>query len=128
MTNSKLILLIDDDVDLQQLTKMALKSKGYVVETANNGLEGLSKLETLKPDLIVLDMNMPKLGGLGFYQKICNGQDRPPYPVLVLTARTNLEQLLTQMNIDGFMGKPFEIDELLSKVDAIIGKLNPEGK
>lgn len=128
MTTSKVILLIDDDIDLQQLTKIALKSRGYVVETANNGLEGLVKLETLKPDLIVLDMNMPKLGGLGFYQKICNGQDRPPYPVLVLTARTNLEQLLMQMNIDGFMGKPFEIDELLSKVEAILEKVNPGGK
>ncbi len=128
MTTSKVILLIDDDIDLQQLTKIALKSRGYVVETANNGLEGLAKLETLKPDLIVLDMNMPKLGGLGFYQKICNGQDRPPYPVLVLTARTNLEQLLMQMNIDGFMGKPFEIDELLSKVEAILEKVNPGGK
>lgn len=122
MKNSKKILLIDDEVDLQQLVKIALNSKGYVVETANNGLEGLNKLESVKPDLIILDMNMPKLGGLGFFQKICNGKDFPPYPVLVLTARTNLEQLLTQMNVDGFMSKPFEIDELLDKVTAIIEK------
>jgi len=120
MNNAKMILLIDDDIDLQQLTKITLKAKGYVVETANNGLEGLSKLETIKPDLIILDMNMPKLGGLGFYQKILNSQDRPRYPVLVLTARTNLEQLLTQMNIDGFIAKPFEIDDLIRKVDTII--------
>ena len=122
MKSTKMILLIDDDIDLQQLTKITLKAKGYIVETANNGLEGLSKLEIIKPDLIILDMNMPKLGGLGFYQKICNGQDRPLYPVLVLTARTNLEQLLLQMNIDGFIAKPFEIDELLRHVDAIIKK------
>ncbi len=122
MKSTKMILLIDDDIDLQQLTKITLKARGYIVETANNGLEGLSKLEIIKPDLIILDMNMPKLGGLGFYQKICNGHDRPLYPVLVLTARTNLEQLLLQMNIDGFIAKPFEIDELLSKVDAIIKK------
>lgn len=122
MTNSKMILLIDDDIDLQQLTKVTLKARGYIVETANNGLEGLSKLEIIKPDLIILDMNMPKLGGLGFYQKICKGQDRALYPVLVLTARTNLEQLLTQMNVDGFIAKPFEIDELLQRVDAIIEK------
>ena len=129
MTKTKIILLIDDSIDLQQLTKIALRTRGYTVETANNGLEGLSKLETIKPDLIILDMNMPKLGGLGFYQKICNGQDRPQYPVLVLTARTNLEQLLKQMNVDGFMAKPFEISELLSQVDAIIEKKsNRDGK
>ncbi len=122
MPDSKMILLIDDDIDLQQLTKITLKVRGYIVETANNGLEALSKLETIKPDLIILDMNMPKLGGLGFYQKICSGQDHPLYPVLVLTARTNLEQLLVQMNVDGFIAKPFEIDELVRQVDAIIEK------
>ena len=71
MSDQKTILLIDDEIDLQQLVKIALKSKGYNIETANNGLEGLAKLETVKPDLIILDMNMPKMGGLEFYQKIC---------------------------------------------------------
>lgn len=120
MADLKTILLIDDDIDLQQLIKIALRSRGYAVETANNGLEGLDKLTAVKPDMIILDMNMPKLGGLGFYQKICAGKEKPPYPVLVLTARTNMEQLLTQMNIDGYMGKPFEVDELLQKVEQII--------
>lgn len=119
--HQKIILLIDDEVDLQQLVKIALKSKGYTVETANNGLEGLAKLQTLKPDLIILDMNMPKMGGLEFYQKICVN-DRPKHPVLVLTARANMEQLFREFNIDGFMAKPFEVDELLEEVDTIIKK------
>ncbi len=121
MSTPKTILLIDDEIDLQQLVKMALKSKGYHVETAGNGIEGLAKLETMKPDLIILDMNMPKMGGLEFYQKICV-QDKPRYPVLVLTARANMEQLFKQLNIDGFMAKPFEIDDLLSEVATIISK------
>lgn len=120
--NIKTILVIDDEIDIQQLVKMALRSRGYHVETASNGQEGLVKLESFKPDLIILDMNMPKMGGLNFYQKICDSQDRPKYPVLVLTARTNLESLLTQMNIDGFQAKPFEIDELLEKVSEIINR------
>ena len=103
----RIILLIDDEVNLQQLMKITLKSRNYHVETANNGLEGLTKLETVKPDLIILDMNMPKMGGLEFYQKICDGNSRPKYPVLVLTARANMEQLFKQLNIDGFMAKPF---------------------
>ena len=122
MSAAKTILLIDDEIDLQQLVKMALKSKGYTIETANNGLEGLAKLETIKPDLIILDMNMPKMGGLAFYQKICYGGSHPQYPVLVLTARANMEQLFKQLNIDGFMAKPFEIENLLHEVDAILQK------
>ncbi len=120
MINQKTILLIDDEIDLQQLVKIALKLKGYHIETANNGLEGLEKLETVKPNLIILDMNMPKMGGLEFYQKICDQSNQPKYPVLVLTARANMEQVFKGLNIDGFMAKPFEIDELLQRVDTII--------
>ena len=127
MSSSKTILLIDDEIDLQQLVKITLKSKGYAVETANNGLEGLTKLETMKPDLIILDMNMPKMGGLEFYQNISGKNDKPPYPVLVLTARANMEQLFKQLNIDGFMAKPFEIDDLLKEVETIINKKSSVG-
>ena len=122
MSNQKTILLIDDEVSLQQLVRMTLKTKGYNVEIAGNGFEGLEKLKTLKPDLIILDMNMPKMGGLEFYQKICCGGDHPKYPVLVLTARANMEQLFKEVNIDGFMAKPMEIDDLLKEVDIIIQK------
>ena len=122
MSDQKTILLIDDEIDLQQLVKIALKSRGYTIETANNGLEGLAKLETVKPDLIILDMNMPKMGGLEFYQRICDKSNQPKYPVLVLTARANMEQLFREFNIDGFMAKPFEVDELLEEVDTIIKK------
>ncbi|HBR15423.1 MAG TPA: hypothetical protein DD723_07770 [Candidatus Omnitrophica bacterium] len=122
MSDQKTILLIDDEIDLQQLVKIALKSRKYTIETANNGLEGLTKLETVKPDLIILDMNMPKMGGLEFYQRICDTMNQPKYPVLVLTARANMEQLFKEFNIDGFMAKPFEIDELLEEVDTIINK------
>jgi DNA-binding response OmpR family regulator len=118
----KTILLIDDEIDLQQLLKIALKSRGYEVHTANNGLEGLAKLKSITPDLIILDLNMPKMGGLEFYQNICNSNNQPKYPVMVLTARANMVTLFKEFNIDGFMTKPFEIDELLMEVDTIIQK------
>lgn len=120
MNDPKTILLIDDEIDLQQLVKIALKSEGYNVETANNGLEALTQLETLRPDLIILDINMPRMGGVEFYEKICDKFNQPQYPVLVLTARANMEQLFRELNIDGFMAKPFEVDELLEEVDTII--------
>ncbi len=120
--SQKTILVIDDEIDLQQLVKIALKSKGYKIETANNGLEGLAKLKTLSPDLIILDLNMPKMGGLEFYQKICDKNNQPKYPVFILSARANMTQLFKDFNIDGFMTKPFEIDELLEEIDTIIRK------
>ena len=120
--NKKIVLLIDDEVNLRQLIKIALEAKNYQVETAGNGIEGLAKLETIKPDLIILDLNMPKMSGLEFYQIICYGGGKPKYPVLVLTARTHMEKLFTNVSIHGFMAKPFEISELLHEVDAIVQK------
>ena len=120
--NPKIVLLIDDEVNLQELIKIALEAKNYRVETASNGIEGLAKLETIKPDLIILDMNMPKMSGLEFYQIICYGGGKPKYPVLVLTARVHMEKLFKNVSINGFMAKPFEISELLQEVDAIVQK------
>ena len=128
MNNQKTVLIIDDEVDLQQLLKIVLKTKGYQVEIAGNGLEGLAKLKTLRPDLIILDMNMPKMGGVEFYQNICDELSQPLYPILVLTARANMEKLFKEFNIDGFMAKPFEVDELLAEVDLIINKRSSAGK
>src|SRR3989338_3526593 len=122
MDEQKIILLIDDEVDLQQLVKVVLSSKGYKVETADNGLEGLKKLEEIHPDLIVLYMNMPVMGGIEFYQKICDAWSQPKYPVLILTARANMEEFFKGMDVDGFMAKPFEIDDLLAEVQRIIQK------
>jgi DNA-binding response OmpR family regulator len=87
-------------------------------------------LEVLKDnttDLIILDMNMPIIGVLEFYQRICFN-DRPKYPILVLTARANMEQLFHEFNVDGFMAKPFEFTDLLKKVEIIINSKSDEIK
>ncbi len=115
------ILIIDDEVDLRENLKYVFKMKGFDVELAEDGVQGLKKLEAYKPDLIVLDLNMPNMGGIEFYQRICDG-DVPKYPVFVLTARANMEQFFKDFNVDGFMAKPFEIPELISEVTAILEK------
>ncbi|MDE1920549.1 MAG: response regulator [Candidatus Omnitrophica bacterium] len=122
MSDKKTILVIDDEVDLQQLMKIALRSRGYRVETANNGVEGLEILKKIEPHLIILDLNMPKMGGLAFYQNICDRNNQPKYSVFILTARANMAKLFQDFIIDGFKTKPFEVDELLDEIDAIINK------
>jgi DNA-binding response OmpR family regulator len=82
----------------------------------------LEKLKTLSPHLIILDLNMPKMGGLVFYQRICDYKGRPKFPIFILSARANMTQLFKEFNIEGFMTKPFEVDELLAEVDTIINK------
>ncbi len=122
MDEQKRILLIDDEINLQQLVKVVLSSKGYNVTTADNGKDGLEKLEAADPDLIILDMNMPVMGGVEFYQRVCDAWSQPKYPILILTARANMEDFFKGMDVDGFMAKPFEIDDLLTEVQRILAK------
>jgi DNA-binding response OmpR family regulator len=96
------------------------------VQTAGDGLQALQIVHAFKPDLIILDMNMPRMGGIEFYSKICGPDGRPMYPVLVLTARANVEGLFKDFEIGGFMIKPFEIDQLVHEAQVIIQKKNEE--
>lgn len=123
MDRKRTILLIDDEVDLVAAVAFQLRAKkGYEVITAYDGVEGMKKLETIDPDLVILDINMPKMGGIEFYHNICDDKSRTRYPVLVLTARSNLEQIFIDLNADGFMSKPFELDDLMTEVERILDK------
>lgn len=122
MGNKSLILIIDDEEDLRDMISFQLKAKGYDTATAGDGIQGLERLATIDPQLIILDLNMPRMGGIEFYQRICGDTGRPSHPVLVLTARANTEQLFKDLDIDGFMPKPFEIDALVQKAEEIIKK------
>lgn len=122
-STKKRILIIDDEEDLVEIMRSVLLDEGYAIATALNGEEGLRQVEKFRPHLIVLDMNMPKMGGIAFYHQIYDKQlERPKIPVLVVTARGNLQELFQQLNVDGFMTKPFKIDELVREAGLIISK------
>ena len=117
------VLVIDDEEDLRENLKYVLQMKGYDVQLAGDGVQGLKKLESYSPDLIILDMNMPNMGGVEFYERICEGGN-PKFPVFILTARANMEQLFKDFKVEGFMAKPFEIEDFTREVGIIVEKRN----
>ena len=74
--------------------------------TADSGEQGLKRLEKTTPDLIILDMSMPGMGGVGFLREISSPEGKPKYPVLVLTARANMAEFFANVDVDGFVAKP----------------------
>jgi len=108
------ILLIDDDTSLLVTLRDFLLFEGYEVATADSGEQGLKRLETFLPDLIVLDMSMPGMGGIGFLQRITRSDGAPRYPVLVLTARASMAEFFANVSVDGFIAKPCDPEDLLS--------------
>ncbi|MBI3602605.1 MAG: response regulator transcription factor [Candidatus Omnitrophica bacterium] len=126
MDTPKKILIVDDETDLVQMIAFQFSARGFQTQTASDGVEALDQLRNFTPDLIILDVNMPRMGGIEFYNKICNSNSKPLYPVLVLTARANIKDLFQQFDIDGFMIKPFEIDQLICEAEVIIKRHRPQ--
>lgn len=113
------ILLIDDDRSLLVTLRDFLRFEGYEVVTAASAEEGLTTLETVSPDLIVLDMSMPGMGGMGFLDRVTR-DGRPAYPVLVLTARSQMAEYFANVAVDGFVAKPCDPNDLLMEISRIV--------
>lgn len=114
------ILIVDDDANLRVALSDFLKFEGFAVSTACSGEDALVKLEELTPALILLDMSMPGMGGLEFLRQISAKDGHSPYPVLVLTARANMQDLFDDLRVDGFMLKPCEPQSLVAEISSIL--------
>ena len=123
------ILVIDDDPDILDALAMILESQGYQVFTARDGIEGLANLKAEKPDLMILDLLMPKMDGFA----VCKELQDPRWskfkdmPILILTSvredasrrRYELETGL-ELNVDDYVEKPISPDILLQRVERLI--------
>jgi DNA-binding response OmpR family regulator len=119
------ILVLEDDPSVQVLMKKQLTAHGFQVTTASDGLDGLMKLEQVRPDLIICDMMMPNLDGIEFVKAVKSHDDTQKIPVIFLTAKTDPRSMIDGINVGArfYVTKPFAIDDLLSKVQrALSGK------
>ena len=114
------ILLIDDDASLLVTLRDFLSFEGYEVITADSGEQGLERLKDYEPDLIIVDMSMPGIGGIGFLKAISGPTGKMKYSVLVLTARANMAEFFANVDVDGFVAKPCNPEDLLMEVARII--------
>jgi CheY-like chemotaxis protein len=117
------ILVVDDEKGFVQMIHDALSPRGFEVIRAHNGEEALKALEGITPPgLLILDVNMPVMSGIEFYNRLSRGKRRSPIPTLVVTARSQMEEMFRDIGADGFLSKPFALQDLFSEVDSIIGR------
>ena len=116
MADPKKILVVDDEKDLLMILSTRLKIAGYVVTTATNGAEGLGMVMADKPDLVVLDLMMPKMDGWEVLKNIRQNDTTRDLPVILLTAKGDMhtiDESKRQLATDYFI-KPYEMNELLA--------------
>jgi two-component system response regulator MprA len=114
------ILVIDDDEKITSLLRRSLSFEGYFVVTATNGIEGLKQVLDHEPDLIVLDVMMPKLDGWEVIRRLRDGGLL--VPVLMLTAKDEVQDRVKglELGADDYLVKPFALEELLARVRALL--------
>ena len=109
------ILVVDDEVQIRRLLQTGLSGYGYTVELAADGLEAIEKARTLRPDVIVLDLGLPKLSGIEVCQSIRSWSSTP---IIVLSVRDTDRDKITALDLgaDDYLTKPFSLGELLARI------------
>lgn len=117
-TYHKKILLIDDEPDILSLLKQRLEAYGLECVTAETAMEGLQLAATIKPNLILLDLMLPKMSGYGFLREIKSDPKLASIPVIVLTALGNKEVAREAMDLGavGYLVKSCDFQEILTVV------------
>jgi CheY-like chemotaxis protein len=117
MEQKQTILIMDDDLALQTVLEIALREAGYEVILANDGQEGIEKLKTLRPDLVISDIMMPQMDGVETFQQIKEQLQDNGIPIFIMTA-LNRKPWFADLEADGavIIQKPFEIEQLLRLV------------
>ncbi len=114
------VLVVEDEVQLQEQLRNKLKDSGYVVDAAQDGEEGLYYGREYEYDAAVVDLGLPKLGGIELINQL-RVEDRR-FPILILTARGNWQDKVEglEAGADDYLTKPFQMEELLARLNALL--------
>jgi len=121
------VLVVDDEPNIREVVELYLKREGFVVDVAADGEEALAIIEHTPPDLIVLDLMMPKLGGLEMTRIVRGGLD---IPIIMLTAKSQEDEKIYGLEIgaDDYITKPFSPRELVARVKVVLRRSSDKGK
>ena len=126
MDNKKL-LVVDDDLNICDMLRLYFENEGYTVKTANDGVEGVNYFKTFEPDLVLLDIMMPKKDGWQVCREI---REISAKPVIMITAKGEVfdKVLGLELGADDFIVKPFDMKELSARIKAVLRRYNAHSK
>jgi two-component system, OmpR family, response regulator MprA len=120
------VLVVEDDEEIAQVLQRSLRLEGYEVRIAGDGEQALDQSAAFNPDLVILDLGLPKLDGIEVARRLRSADD---VPILMLTARDALEARVEGLDsgADDYLVKPFERQELLARMRALLRRRPPRG-
>ena len=113
------ILVVDDDTNISELLRMYLEKEGYEVKTASDGVEGITAFRMYEPDLVLLDIMMPKKDGWQTCREI---REQSSKPIIMITAKgETIDKVLgLELGADDFIVKPFDMKEVFARIKAVL--------
>jgi len=121
----KKILIVEDEANIRELLRLYLESEGYTVLEAENGVEGIKKWKSDKPDMLLLDVMMPVMDGWAVCREIRAESD---VPIIMLTAKGETADRVSglEMGADDYIVKPLEMPEVIARVRAVFRRMAPD--
>ncbi len=117
------ILLVDDEAGFAELLRDLLRMDDYEVEVANDGVEGVEKVQTFKPDVIISDIVMPRMSGFEMFKKLKSSTETASIPFLFITGFQD-ERVLAEarkIGVFGILQKPIDLEQIENRVSALLG-------
>ncbi|MFX4263840.1 ATP-binding protein [Pelotomaculum propionicicum] len=119
----KKILVVDDDSNIRSLLRQELEADGYYVAEAKDGLEAITRAKELKPDLVILDVMMPKMGGFDAAAVLRNDPDTMNIPIVILSIMEDMDRGF-RIGIDSYYTKPVRTEQLLKEIGTLVSRGN----
>ena len=120
MVDSKTILLVDDDYELSDGLRLILEKNGYKVLQARDGVQGRQLIYNQRPDLVIIDMMMPKMGGYPVLEHFRGKEDVPPFIMMTANEGQRHKAYAEYLGVVDYLRKPFSMEELLEAVKKAI--------
>ena len=121
MAKGKRVLLVDDDPEIVETMRMVLEAKGYDILTARDGNQGLSLAEKEQPDLVVLDMMMPKRSGFLVLERLRKNKEKAPRVIMITANEGSRHRAYADMlGVDEYLRKPFGMDKLVESINRML--------
>jgi len=118
------VMVVDDSITVRQVTRRLLNRNGIDVFTAKDGVEALALLKQRRPDLMLLDIEMPRMDGFELAATIRKDDDLKDLPIIMITSRTGKKHSdhATQIGVNRYLGKPYHEGELLENINSLLGR------
>ncbi|NOS97460.1 MAG: response regulator [Methylotenera sp.] len=118
----KIALVVDDSLTMRKVLARVLERDGFDVITANDGLDAIQKLQLIKPNIILSDIEMPRMDGFEFSRHVRENEETSHIPLIIISSRTadKHRNFAKEIGVNAFLGKPVQDDELLTQVNALL--------